>query len=934
MMQEEQENIEEIGEDAGQEQEDLSETPLEGESEIHPVQEAHRTIKISGLYENWFLDYASYVILERAVPEVLDGLKPVQRRILHSMKQLDDGRFNKVANIIGHTMQYHPHGDASIGDALVQLGQKDLLIETQGNWGNILTGDSAAAPRYIEARLSKFALEVVFNPKTTTWKLSYDGRNKEPVMLPVKFPLLLAQGVEGIAVGLSSKILPHNFIELIDASINILEEKEFEIYPDFPTGGLIDVSKYNDGGRGGKVRIRAKIKKIDNKTLVINELPFGVTTSSLIDSIILANDKKKIKIRKIDDNTAAEAEIMVHLIPGTSPDQTIDALYAFTLCEVPVSPNACVIRKGRPYFLDVKEILRTSTRSTVDLIRRELEIRQDELQEQWHYSSLEKIFIENKIYRKIEVCETWEEVISTIDKGLQPYKKRLPREVTTDDILRLTEIKIKRISKFDSKKADEQIKAIEDELEEVKNHLGHLIEYVINYFRQIKKKYSQGKDRRTEIRNFDTIEAAAVAAASQRFYFNRSEGFAGTSLKKDEFISECSELDDIILFRADGTFLVRKVESKFFVGKDVVHIAVFKKNDDRTIYNMVYRDGKKGVYYVKRFAVVGITRDKDYDLTRGSQGSRVVYFSANPNGEAEMLKVFLRPQPRMKKTSFEFDFSSITIKGRTSQGNILTKHPIKQIVKREGGVSTLGARDLWYDESVQRLNAEERGIHLGAFEGDDRIMTIQKSGTIKLYNFDLSTHFDEDMTHIMKHDPRKIVSLIYLDGNTQSLYLKRFNVEAGEKVINMLNDNKESRLEDISLDWLPMLEISFQEKNGRKRENLIIDVNEFIGIKSYRAKGKRLSEHPVESVRWLEPLPYEPPEEPAIEEMQEDEAGEILSDMPEGNSEEPDLIQPEDIPPETNSTAEVPEEPEESDHPKADTEQKTEPGGQITLDFD
>ena len=934
MMQEEQENIDDIGEDTGQEQEDISEATPEGDSEVHPVQEAHRTIKISGLYENWFLDYASYVILERAVPEVLDGLKPVQRRILHSMKQLDDGRFNKVANIIGHTMQYHPHGDASIGDALVQLGQKDLLIETQGNWGNILTGDSAAAPRYIEARLSKFALEVVFNPKTTTWKLSYDGRNKEPVMLPVKFPLLLAQGVEGIAVGLSSKILPHNFIELIDASINILEEKDFDIYPDFPTGGLIDVSKYNDGGRGGKVRIRAKIRKIDNKTLVINELPFGVTTSSLIDSIILANDKKKIKIRKIDDNTAAEAEIMVHLIPGTSPDQTIDALYAFTLCEVPVSPNACVIRKGRPYFLDVKEILRTSTRSTVDLIRRELEIRQDELQEQWHYSSLEKIFIENKIYRKIEVCETWEEVISTIDKGLQPYKKRLPREVTTDDILRLTEIKIKRISKFDSKKADEQIKAIEDELEEVKNHLGHLIEYVINYLRQIKKKYSHGKERRTEIRNFDNIEAAAVAAASQRFYFNRSEGFAGTSLKKDEFISECSELDDIILFRADGTFLVRKVESKFFVGKDVVHIAVFKKNDERTIYNMVYRDGKKGVYYVKRFAVVGITRDKDYDLTRGSQGSRVVYFSANPNGEAEILKVFLRPQPRMKKTSFEFDFSSITIKGRTSQGNILTKHPIKQIVKREGGVSTLGARDLWYDESVQRLNAEERGIHLGAFEGDDRIMTIQKSGTIKLYNFDLSTHFDEDMTHIMKHDPGKIVSLIYFDGNSQSLYLKRFNVEAGEKVINMLNEHKESRLEDLSLDWLPVLEISFQEKNGRKRENLIIDVNEFIGIKSYRAKGKRLSEHPVESVRWLEPLPYEPPEEPAIEEMQEDEAGEILSDMPEGNSEEPDLIRPDDIPLETNPPVEEAEEQEKSDHPMTDTEKKTEPGGQITLDFD
>jgi topoisomerase-4 subunit A len=922
--------MDETRDDINHEQEEQTAEDM-GSAAVNPLPDAPRTIKISGLYENWFLDYASYVILERAVPEVLDGLKPVQRRLLHSMKQLDDGRFNKVANIIGHTMQYHPHGDASIGDALVQLGQKDLVIETQGNWGNILTGDSAAAPRYIEARLSKFALEVVFNPKTTTWKPSYDGRNKEPVTLPVKFPLLLAQGVEGIAVGLSSKILPHNFIELIDASINILEGNDFEIYPDFPTGGLIDVSRYNDGGRGGKVRIRAKIKKLDNKTLVITELPFGVTTTTLIDSIILANDKKKIKIRKIDDNTAAEAEILVHLVPGTSPDQTIDALYAFTLCEVPVSPNACVIRGGRPEFLDVKEILQISTKSTVDLIRKELQIRQEELQEQWHYASLEKLFIEHKIYRKIETCETWEDVIAAIDKGLQPFRKNLIREVTTDDIIRLTEIRIKRISKFDSNKAEEQIHAIEAELEEVKNNLAHLIDYVINYYRQIRKKYSAGKERRTEIRNFDTIEAAAVAAASQRLYINKAEGFAGTSLKKDEFVSECSDIDDIIIFRPDGTFLVRKVEPKFFVGKDVVHIAVFKKNDERTIYNMVYRDGKKGVYYVKRFAVVGITRDKEYDLTRGSQNSKVVYFSANPNGEAESLKVFLRPQPRMKKTSFEFDFSSIAIKGRSSQGNILTKYPVKQIVKRDEGVSTLGARDLWFDESVQRLNAEERGTYLGAFERDDRIMTIQRSGTIKLYNFDLSTHFDEDMFQILKHDPGTIVTLIYYDGNTQSHYLKRFNVEAGEKVINILNDHKDSRLVEVSLDWLPQLELSFEEKQGKKRENQLIDVSSFIGVKSYKAKGKRLSEHTLDSMKWLEPIPYEPPDEPApVEEPELTEDG--LTPDAADEPIEPDMdIDANDLPEE--------EEPEPVDDkeplPEKDNDKHKPDGGiQITLDFD
>ncbi len=901
--------------------------PAEGESG-NPVAESHRTIRISGLYENWFLDYASYVILERAVPEVTDGLKPVQRRILHSMKQLDDGRFNKVANIIGHTMQYHPHGDASIGDALVQLGQKDILIDTQGNWGNILTGDSAAAPRYIEARLSKFAGEVVFNPKTTPWKLSYDGRNKEPVTLPVKFPLLLAQGVEGIAVGLASKILPHNFLELIDASIAILQGKDFEIFPDFQTGGLIDVSRYNDGARGGKVRIRARIRKQDTKTLVISEIPFGMTTSNLIESIIQANDKKKIKIRKIDDNTAAEAEIIVHLIPGTSPDQTMDALFAFTQCEVPVSPNACVIRDGKPQFLDVKEILRISTENTLKLIRRELEIRQGELRDQWHYSSLEKIFIENKIYRKIETAETWEEVLDTIDKGLAPFRKKLLRDITRDDLARLTELKIKRISKFDSKKADEQILAIEQELEEVANHLDHLIDYAILYFTQIRKKYGQGRERKTEIRNFDTIEAAAVAAASQKLYFNREEGFAGTSLKKDEFISDCSELDDIIIFRGDGTFYVRKVEGKFFAGKDVVYLNVFKKNDDRTIYNMIYRDGKKGNYYVKRFAVMGITRDKEYDLTRGTPGSRVIYFTANPNGEAESLKVFLRPKPRMKKTSFEFEFSEVAIKGRSSQGNIMTRNPVRQIVKKDEGVSTLGARDIWFDESVQRLNADSRGIHLGAFEGDEKILTIRQSGTYRLYNYDLSTHFDEDMIRIVKHDPARILTAIYVDGASGHFYVKRFHAELTEKPAGFLNDHKDSRLVEISFDWLPLIRVQFQEKNGRLREPEEINVAEFIGVKSFRAKGRRISDHPVESVAWLDPLPYTPPQtEP------DDEPSGIIQNGDEIFEPDDQMQQADaDLTDETAGSDE-----NEEDIPEDDPDRPAEPrdpGKQITLEFD
>jgi len=822
----------------------------------------YHTIQLSGMYENWFLDYASYVILERAVPNILDGLKPVQRRILHAMKDMDDGRFNKVANIIGHTMKYHPHGDASIGDALVQLGQKDLLIETQGNWGNILTGDSAAAPRYIEARLSKFALEVVFNPKTTKWKLSYDGRNKEPLTLPVKFPLLLTQGVEGIAVGLASKILPHNFNELIDASINILKNKPYDLVPDFPTGGLADFSRYNEGLRGGKVRVRAKINQIDKKTLSITEVPFGTTTGSLIDSILTANDKGKIKIKKIDDNTAEHVEIMIHLTSGVSPDQTIDALYAFTNCEMSISPNSCVIDDDKPRFLSVKNILDTSTQNTVELLRGELLIRKSELELQWHFSSLEKIFIEERIYRKIENSKTWEAVISTIDKGLEPFKDRFKREITRDDIVRLTEIKIKRISKFNSMKADDLIKSIEEEMEEVENHLEHLIDYSINYFRQIKKKYGKGRERKTEIRNFDTIEATSVVAANQKLYLDREEGFAGTALRKHEFICDCSDIDDIIIFRADGSFLVTKVSSKIFVGKNVIHIDVFKRGDERTIYNMVYKDGRRGNYMVKRFPVVGITRDKEYILTRGTDASKIHYFSANPNGEAEVVRVVLRPNPKLKVTSFEFDFSTLAIKGRGSYGNILSKRPVKSIVKKEEGVSTLGAREIWFDDTVKRLNVAERGIYLGAFLGDDRILTITSSGHYRHYNFDLSTHFDEDMVVIEKNDPRKIMTALYYDGAQKYVYLKRFSFDKSDKKVSFIGNHSDSKLLAYSLDYLPVLKVVFDEKeNGRPIDALKIKTADFIAVKGFKAKGKRLTTHSVKSLTFLKPLPFELPDE-------------------------------------------------------------------------
>ena len=838
--------------------------------------ELQQTLHLSGMYQNWFLDYASYVILERAVPDIIDGLKPVQRRILHSMYELDDGRFNKVANIVGHTMKYHPHGDASIGDALVQLGQKELLIDMQGNWGNIHTGDSAAASRYIEARLSKFALEVMFNPKTTRWKASYDGRNKEPISLPAKFPLLLAQGVEGIAVGLASKILPHNFNELIDASIRILKNEDFDLLPDFITAGLADFSKYNEGLRGGKVRVRARINQVDKKTLMITEIPFGCTTGGLIDTIIAANEKGKIKIRKIDDNTARNVEILIHLMPGVSPDTTIDALYAFTDCEISISPNSCVIDNGRPRFVGVKEMLRISTHNTVVLLKRELEIRLNELMENLLFASLEKIFIENRIYRDIEECKTWEAVIEAIDNGLTPFKPQFYRIITTEDILRLTEIRIKRISKFNSFKADELMRSLEVEIEEVKNHLAHLIDFAIYYFQNIRKKYGKDRDRKTEIRNFDNIEATMVAAATLKLYVNRVEGFAGTSLRKDEFVGDCSDIDDLIVFREDGTFIVTRVVDKVFIGENVVHIDIFKKNDERTIYNMAYQDGRSGAAYVKRFNVMGITRDKEYKLTKGKPGSKVLYFTANPNGESEVVKIFLKPKPKLKKLVFDFDFGQLAIKGRSSQGNILSKYPVRKIIQEEKGLSTLSARSIWYDDTVKRLNADQRGILLGEFKEDDKILTVMRSGSFRLMNFDLSNHFEEDMLLIEKFKPNKPLSAVYYNAEKSTYFLKRFLVEATDKKTDFIGEEKGSILVAVSADWLPMLLVRFDEKlNKKPLENEQVNVSEFVDIMGFRAKGKRLSNYAIKRVDLLEPLPFEEPEielpEDEIIEIEEEE---------------------------------------------------------------
>ena len=847
---------EEIPEEAN-EQPESQDSPVDNES-------TERITHVSGMYENWFLDYASYVILERAVPYVEDGLKPVQRRILHSMKELDDGRYNKVANVIGHTMKYHPHGDASIGDALVQLGQKDILIDCQGNWGNIYTGDSAAAPRYIEARLSKLAGEILFNPKTTHWQLSYDGRNKEPMTLPVKFPLLLAQGVEGIAVGLSCKILPHNFVELLDASIAVLKNKPFEIFPDFVTGGMADFSKYNDGARGGKVRIRAKISQLDKNTLIITDLPFGTTTGSLIDTILAANEKEKIKIRKIEDNTSDKVEILVHLPVGISPDKTIDALYAITSCEISVSPNAVIIENDKPRFVGVSEILKLSVKNTRDLLQRELEIEKAELEEQWQFSSLEKIFIEERIYRDIEECETWEAVIEAIDKGLKPFRKKLRRDVTQDDIVRLTEIRIKRISKFDAFKADEYIKGIEEKIATCEHHLANLTDYAIAWYQNLKKKYGAGRERKTEIRMFDTIEASKVVINNEKLYVNRVEGFVGYGIKKDEYVSECSDIDDIIVMRADGMMIVTKISDKAFLGKEIMHVNVFRKNDDRTTYNLVYQDGKTGPYYVKRFSISGVIRDKEYDMTKGTKGSRVIYLSANPNGEIETLQIFLKPRPKLKKTMFDFDFGTLTIKGRGAGGNILSKIPIRKIILKERGQSTLSARQIWWDDSVKRLNAEGRGDLLGSFAAGDKILALMQSGTYKLYAPDPSTHFDEDLIQLGHFDPRQPVSAIYYDGETKEYMVKRFLVEATDKKTIFISEHDNSRLEFVSTDTFPRVQLDFGKMGKFERNSQEILLEEFIAVKGLKAKGKRLSTHEPKKIIALESLP-----EPEVEEPEE-----------------------------------------------------------------
>lgn len=837
---------------------------------------------LSGMYQNWFLDYASYVILERAVPDIYDGLKPVQRRILHSMKRLDDGRYNKVANIVGHTMQFHPHGDASIGDALVQLGQKDLLIDCQGNWGNILTGDGAAAPRYIEARLSKFALEAVFNPKTTAWKASYDGRNKEPIALPIKFPLLLAQGVEGIAVGLNSKILPHNFNELCDASIAYLKGEDFVLYPDFQTGGSIDVSKYNDGERGGAVKIRAKISKLDNKTLVITEIPFGTNTSKLIESIIKASEKGKIKIRKVDDNTSATVEIQVQLQPGISSDKTIDALYAFTDCELSISPNCCVIHDKKPRFMGVSDLLRISTDHTKDLLQAELEIQKAELLEQLFFTSLEKIFIENRIYKdkEFEDSTTQDEVLAHIDKRLEPFKPDFIRKVTREDLLKLLEIKMMRITKFDSDKANDTIIALKKKIDEVQYELDHLIDYTIFWFENLKNKYGKNFPRRTEIRNFETIVAAKVVEANEKLYVNREEGFIGTSLRKDEFVCNCSDIDDIIIFFKDGKYKIVKVTDKLFVGKNILYLNVFKKNDKRTIYNVVYRDGKNGPHYIKRFAVNGITRDKEYDVTQGTPGSKIVYFTSNPNAEAEVIRVTLKPKPRLFKLVFEKDFSDIAIKGRQSMGNILTKNEIHKITLKQKGGSTLGGRQVWFDRDVLRLNYDNRGEYLGEFLSEDQILVVSTKGDYYCSNFDLNNHYDKDILIIEKFDPNKVWTVALWDAEQKFYYLKRFQLEASQKKQSFLGENADSRLMIMTDTDYPRIEVVFGG-NDAYREALVVDAEEFIGVKSFRAKGKRLTTYEVETINELEPLRFKTEEQ----ENGSKENEEILNDDDSENNE-------------------------------------------------
>ena len=836
----------------------------EGHSDYKPVDQTDEAVKhqLSGMYQNWFLDYASYVILERAVPHINDGLKPVQRRILHSMKRLDDGRYNKVANIVGHTMQFHPHGDASIGDALVQLGQKELLIDCQGNWGNILTGDSAAAPRYIEARLSKFALDVVFNPKTTEWQASYDGRNREPVTLPVKFPLLLAQGVEGIAVGLSSKILPHNFNELCDAAFAYLHGEEFKLYPDFQTGGSIDVSRYNDGERGGVVRVRAKISKLDNKTLCISEIPYGKTTSSLIDSILKAFLKGKIKFRKVDDITARKVEIQIHLAPGVSSDKTLDALYAFTDCEVNISPNCCVIDNKKPHFLTVSDVLRKSVNNTRDLLRKELEIQKNETLETLHFASLEKIFIEERIYKdkQFEQAENMDIACEHIDERLTPFYPQFVREVTKEDILRLMEIKMARILKFNKDKADELIARLKAEIEEIDNHLAHLTEYTIEWYRHLKDKYGKDFPRRTEIRNFDTIVATKVVEANEKLYINREEGFIGTGLKKDEFICNCSDIDDVIIFYKDGKYKIVRISDKLFVGKNILYVNIFKKNDKRTIYNVIYRDGKEGYHYIKRFNVTSMIRDREYDVTQGNPGSKIVYFSANPNGEAEIIKVTLRPNPRIKKLIFERDFSEINIKGRQSMGNLLTKFEVHKITLKQRGGSTLGGRKVWFDHDVLRLNYDGRGQYLGEFQSSDCILVIHKNGDFYTTDFDLNNHYNPDIQYIEKFEAEKVWTAVLYDADQQNYpYLKRFTFEASSKRQNYLGENKHNQQILLSQQVYPRIQVIFGGHDSF-REAQIIEASDFVGVKSFKAKGKRLTTYSVDRIKELEPTRMPEPE--------------------------------------------------------------------------
>ena len=840
-----------------------SDNQSEDQSEV--VETTETITRVTGMYKDWFLEYASYVILERAVPGINDGFKPVQRRIMHSMKDLDDGRYNKVANIVGHTMQYHPHGDASIADAMVQLGQKELLIDMQGNWGNTLTGDRAAASRYIEARLSKFALDVVFNPKTTEWQASYDGRKKEPVNLPVKFPLLLAQGAEGIAVGLSTKILPHNFIELIDASIKYLKGRSFSILPDFLTGGIADFSNYNDGKRGGKVRVRAKISQLDKKTLVITEIPFGTTTSTLIDSIVKANEKGKIKIKKIEDNTAANVEILVHLPPNISPDKTIDALFAFTNCENSISPLCCIIDDNKPRFIGVTEMLKTSTDYTIHLLKRELEIQLYELEEQWHFASLERIFIENRIYRDIEEQETWKGVIKAIDIGLQPHIKHLKRAITEEDIVRLTEIRIKKISKFDLDKATQFIEGLEDKIAKVKEYLENLITYAIDYFKRLKSTYGKDKDRKTEIRSFHDIVATKVVIRNTKLYVNREEGFIGTSLRKDEYITDCSDIDDIIVFRKDGKMIVSKVASKTFVGKDIIHIAIFKKKDTRTVYNMMYRDGKSGASYMKRFAVTGVTRDKEYDLTTGKSNSLVHYFTANPNGEAEAVTVLLRAVGSIKKLKWDIDFSDLAVKGRGVRGNTITKFAIRKVEFKSSGVSTLKPRKIWFDDTVQRLNVDARGELLGEFRAEDKILIANQSGKIKAVTPDLQMHFEDDMIVLEKWKPNKPIAVLYYDGEKERYYIKRFLIETEDKEEVFISDHSKSQLEIIVVDYRPIAEVVFSK---RSLENKEVNFEEFIAIKGIKAQGNQLTADKIKQVNLLASLPYDEPEDPEVEEVE------------------------------------------------------------------